>query len=298
MNVSHLTDGHLLNIARWYGNTLSRAFVVLYEHNAELDNHHVISEGPDILLRHCPNLSELTYVGSVDSKWIQNLEDIRHKHLTDLTIHICNCDGDLDTEALLTATPNLQHLAMTLSMIGNDYHLPSKLLRLCPELVSLFLTGNCDLDTEIRDIHRRRGVERAKCKVSNEPGLEDLIIHDALSKYPIAPSLLCAFGRQLATVLRSLSIAGYEMFNAGLAAITLSSLTHFTVGPEYLYMRDIDVHTPNFFQRSIPNLTSLDVRAAVDSVNMLLLLLMDSARHLEEIRFSSSCSSLRTNWLI
>ncbi|KAI8148816.1 hypothetical protein BJV82DRAFT_589759 [Fennellomyces sp. T-0311] len=264
---SHLRGTNMLKLVTAFGPTLSHVSVSLSGFSEELP---VTNEGPDILFRHCPNLSTLAYIGSLPSEWTRHL--VRHEHLTDLAMDMRNCDGDLDTEALLKATPKLQHLALTLANVSKDPLLPLKLHQNCPDLISLFLTSGMGEDMEY---HTKRQTQLK--------GI-DLTIFDPNDEYPVVASMM----RNFTNNIRSLDLSGTylvgETTMSYLSTTVFSSLTHLTIG---LRNDDSNTNLSSFLANSVPNLKYLEIIGEVDPYDRLLACLGRHSRCLQEIHFGS-----------
>ncbi|KAI8137756.1 hypothetical protein BJV82DRAFT_674386 [Fennellomyces sp. T-0311] len=291
--VPYLTSSSLTKLVKMSGSTLSDVAIILNEFDeedaVELGERPPNSEGPDVLLRHCPNLSKLMYVGLVNSIWIHNLVDIRHEHLTELALNICNSPQGLDTEVLLKATPKLQHLAMTLANVSNDQRFSRKLHQYCPELSSLLLTCNMMEGIAIRNLH---SWPRHGTKSSSEPGLEYLTIFDISTGPPIATAVFSGLIDGMRSTLRYLELSGNDILNVDLAGTVLPSLTHFVISYNYCYVSD---NLASFLRHSVPNLSHLKVKTVYPG-DTLLSILIDSAQCLKEIELGY-CDTMTTNTL-
>ncbi|KAI9249759.1 hypothetical protein BDA99DRAFT_575659 [Phascolomyces articulosus] len=270
---------------------------------------------PDLFLHHCPNLVDLTFVYAVSSKAAAEAikhpaitESTKNPYLTNITLSID--DYNFNPEPFLKVAPNLKRLALLLPDISrmDATTFISMLYQHCPHLISLALSSNAhhlrDLDiTNLHELRQNGDVIQQpldNTTSSSKGFLMNLLLHDSLNMYRLAPLLLSQFiVQQKHTQLVSLDLAGdafvnQEIMNRFIEIGGFPSVTHLTLR----YDKSNSLLTLyQFLGNFVPNLRYFHIRQCVYHANDYLLLALTNLVHLEELKLEQ-CSNFTTKGLI
>ncbi|KAI7859837.1 hypothetical protein BDC45DRAFT_162775 [Circinella umbellata] len=108
--------------SRW-GSMLTSLSLVFRSHDTG-NEQYFVSPAPDMILRECPNLEKLYYIGSIHNirRWKPSFEskDFQHQRLRDLVLIIPNSRGHFEIKDLLVVLPNVEQLELDLQSIEHS----------------------------------------------------------------------------------------------------------------------------------------------------------------------------------
>ncbi|KAG2226237.1 hypothetical protein INT45_003382 [Circinella minor] len=108
--------------SRW-GPILTSLSLVFRSHDTG-NEQYFISPAPDMILRECPNLEKLYYIGSIHNirRWKPSFKskDFQHQRLRDLVLIIPNSRGHFEIKDLLVVLPNVEQLELDLQSIEHS----------------------------------------------------------------------------------------------------------------------------------------------------------------------------------
>ncbi|KAI9266674.1 hypothetical protein BDA99DRAFT_558725 [Phascolomyces articulosus] len=276
----YVVESNIVRLLDMSSNTLTRIFVMFNDD----DEANIM---PDVILRHCPHLRHLYFVGSSydEESWDpqRQLLDFQHQRLVDLEIEFYSIEGNFDIRPFLQATPKLKHLGLNINNIEHTWRtLPSLIHAHCPRLLSLFIVSNDDggvvgMGDQEQEPFWRENTRKTDYKElllattsKDEPpaSLQRLMVHNTFND--------CEGGNELIPVL-------CEAFQ--------NSLKHFDIKGRILFSES-EALTRFSRLHAVPNLTNItiyDLSGDVDDT--LLESICTGSRYLEKL-ILEGCSNM------
>ncbi|KAI8140261.1 hypothetical protein BJV82DRAFT_223432 [Fennellomyces sp. T-0311] len=225
-----------------------------------------INATPDLLLKHCPELEQLSYTTlSLDQmSWISELNGVNHQHLVDFHVQISRMTIYSDLKPILEAMPKLQRLGvLTDYNIGdNGAQIASIIRQCCPDLVNLCLATFQD-----RSILKKWCATDWKIRKSGQSGLEVLALYHEDDAAPsefwiILSQLLSESYKSLKTLELTSSLMPespglQDVHLNSISTLVFPSLTHLVLEHVYAYPHP---WLFGFLEHSVPNLNSIALR--------------------------------------
>ncbi|KAI9268159.1 hypothetical protein BDA99DRAFT_357169 [Phascolomyces articulosus] len=293
LKVGRLTRVNAFKLLDMCGPSLTRVILILDDYIYPTSTKQNAS--PDFFLRHCRNLKQFTFVGYIKEPEQYNpsrlLTNVKHQHLTDLSLEISNMYNGPGTLDFFKATPKLERLGISLLNVlptANE-SFPEQLLQHCPELKTLHLLGEEDNKLEIRELHTITPIQY------EQRGIAELYFNDFLYVEDDEPGctnrILRPFIPHIHNTVQVLSLGGVtdeydDNLMQYLSNFDYPSLKHLILNWDVLTAEgENGLH--RFFQIIAGNLTIIEIKYYANFVDDVLLgLIATHAQHLECIEFT------------
>ncbi|KAI9255763.1 hypothetical protein BDA99DRAFT_539899 [Phascolomyces articulosus] len=262
-----MQESSFLRLTTFCGQTLTSLSLVFrgYDHGNE---QYFIPPAPDMVLRECPNLKALYYIGSIHNirQWKPSFKKptgFKFKCLRTLVLIIPNSNGRFEIKEILEATPNIEQLELDMKSIqSNASAFVETLRQFCPKLAILFLYVCYPYVNQIPMVaHAKKRCEQLLSQnnavimtnihsnnnalLRSTAGLKTLILKDFYDDYYISTTrqLLPLLADQYHKTLRVLHVESTLLLrNSGqkLASLMFPSLQHVTLKANYGFFEGND----------------------------------------------------------